>query len=239
MADGNHRAQVRTTDKTDGDFAISLPPEMLAARRRAVVDLPWAWLRQVHGADVVEVTAQNISEVCGREADALVTRAPGVALVIHTADCVPVTLVSSNGVLGVAHAGWRGLAAGVLDATVASMVALGADLDDTQVFIGPGIGVECYEFSDDLIDQLTDRLVAPTGPGGPLRGVTSSGSNGLDMGRATLAALSKATESLAVVSVPFVRSLWCTACDVDRYFSHRARAETGRMATVAWIEPAR
>ncbi len=242
LAGGSCRAQVRTTEKIDGDFAVALladelQAEELAARRRAVVELPWAWLRQVHGAEVVEVTAENVSEVCGREADALVTRDVGVALAIHTADCVPVTMVSTNGVLGVAHAGWRGLTAGVLDATVAAMGELGADFENMQVIIGPHIGVECYEFGPDLIDQLTQRLVSPTGLGGPLRGVTSSGSIGLDMGRATLAAFLAATASLPVTAMPYARSFCCTACEGDRFFSHRARTEAGRIATVAWLEP--
>lgn len=237
------RVRFRTTEKADGDFAVALSAPELAARRAAVVDLPWVWLRQVHGADVVTVTAANAGEVSGTEADALVTREPGVALAIHTADCVPVLLVSANGVLGVAHAGWQGIAVGVLQATLGAMVGLGASVDGMQVVLGPHIGPECYEFGLDLLAQLDEQLAAPTGLPGSVRGTTRGGAPALDLHRAVTAALGNALgappggaeDGVPTTAVP--RAPACTACEADRFFSHRARAEAGRMATVAWLEP--
>src|SRR5947209_17415238 len=89
-------------------------------RRRAVVDEPWTWLRQVHGAEVVRVN--RAGENAGRSADAAVTDSPRCAIAVLAADCPPVVL-AGDGVVAVAHAGWRGLLAGVLPATVLAMRA--------------------------------------------------------------------------------------------------------------------
>lgn len=214
-----------TTAKPDGDLRIDGDPEVLVTRRRAVVDLPWVWLRQVHGADVVVVDDGNRASACGTEADALVTATRGVALAVHTADCSPVVFSDVEGsIIGVAHAGWRGLHAGVIEATVAAMRALGAD----GIFgvLGPCIRSECYEFgAADL-----DALVAAYGPS--LRSETTAGTPALDM----IAGVEHAARGCGIDL--FVSSDGtCTSCDADRWFSHRARGETGRMATVVWIEP--
>ena len=137
----------RTTTRPDGDFAIDGEPVGLEARRRAVADHPWVWLRQVHGAEVVVVTADNVGEVTGLEADALVTAEPDLVLAVQTADCVPVVFSSDVGVIGVAHAGWRGLEAGVIERTVEAMRDLGAD--SPSAVIGPHIHGDCYEFGAD------------------------------------------------------------------------------------------
>ena len=117
-------ATVAFTGRAEGDMGhgggpvVAVRPDV-EARRRAVVDLPWTWLRQVHGAEVVRVAGPG--DAAGATADAAVTAAPGCALAVLTADCAPVALASAEGVIGVAHAGWRGVAAGVLEATVAEM----------------------------------------------------------------------------------------------------------------------
>lgn len=232
---------MRTTDKADGDFAIALPVDELASRRAAVVDLPWVWLRQVHGADVVEVTAGNASSVCGTEADALVTREPGLALAIHTADCVPVVLTSPEGVLGVAHAGWRGLVEGVLDATVDAMVDLGATGLRIDYATGPHIGPECYEFGEDELTLIEDELLpARWREQWPIRSTTRSGGVALDLDRTVQLAVGRAMHvhkgELDRASAAGWGSRICTACEAERFYSHRARGETGRMATVAWLE---
>src|SRR5438876_12396346 len=93
-------------------FVTTFAPDV-ATRRRVVVDLRWTWLRQVHGDRVVTVSSPGAG--AGSRADAAVTDQAGCALAVLTADCAPVALASPQGVLGVAHAGWRGLEAGVLE----------------------------------------------------------------------------------------------------------------------------
>src|SRR5262245_4731516 len=126
IGDGSVLAYATTTTKADGDFQIDGDPATLDAARRAVVDRPWVWLRQVHGDRVCVVDASTVGDVCGTEADALVTTDLDVVLAVHTADCVPVTLIDPAGVVAVAHAGWKGLEAGILQRTVDAMVGLGA-----------------------------------------------------------------------------------------------------------------
>ncbi len=164
----------RTTTRNEGDFAIGAEPEALGARRRQVADHPWVWLRQVHGAAVVTVTADNLDDVTGTQADALVTAQTGVVLAVQTADCVPVTLASAAGVVGVAHAGWRGLEAGVIERTAEAMRALGAE--SIHAHVGPFIGPECYEFGDSDLDRLSQ------GFGPEVRSTTRGGTPALDLG---------------------------------------------------------
>ncbi|HVN51848.1 MAG TPA: polyphenol oxidase family protein, partial [Acidimicrobiales bacterium] len=212
----------------EGDFSIDAEPTGLAARRRAVVDLPWVWLRQVHGADLVVVTSGNASDLRGTEADALVTAEPNLVLAVQTADCVPVELHGTNGVVGLAHAGWRSIEAGVIERTVEAMAALGSYPAVTT--IGPHIGPECYEFGATDLDRLAARF------GDGVRSTTSDGRASLDLVRMVRAALHRAGAG----AEPQTSDPWpanCTACHADRWFSHRARGETERMATVVWREP--
>ena len=121
-------------------------------RAAAAVGAPHALaLYQVHGADVVTATAPWPDD--GRpHADAVVTAVPGLALGIATADCAPVLFADPAGIVGAAHAGWRGAAAGVLEATIAAMRALGATA--ITAAIGPCIGSRSYEVGPDLRDAI-------------------------------------------------------------------------------------
>jgi YfiH family protein len=111
-------------------------------------------LYQVHGADVITVREPWPDGERPR-ADAMVTRIPGVALGIVTADCAPVLFADrAAGVVGAAHAGWRGAVAGVLEATVGAMVALGAKRGRIIAAIGPCIGARSYEVGSDLRDAV-------------------------------------------------------------------------------------
>lgn len=111
-------------------------------------------LTQVHGARVV--TATNAWEAGqGEKADAMVTDRPGLALGIVTADCAPVLFADSRGaIVGAAHAGWRGAVAGVLEATIAAMVALGASAHHITAAVGPCIAQRSYEVGPDLRDEV-------------------------------------------------------------------------------------
>ena len=157
----------------------------------------------------------------GREGDGLVSTAAGAALAVFTADCAPVALASPEGVIGVAHAGWRGLVAGIVERTVDSMRASGAG--DITGALGPCIHAECYEFSPADLDRVADVL------GDGVRAQTSAGAPALDMQAAVRAVLARAGVTLAHDADV------CTACAATDHFSHRARAESERQATVVWV----
>jgi polyphenol oxidase len=127
---------------------------------RAVGNGQLVGLMQVHGADVVEVT-EPWQPGAGPEADAMVTDRPGIALGIVTADCAPVLLAdTSAGVVGAAHAGWRGAVAGVIEATVAAMQRVGARRERITAAIGPCIQQNSYEVASDLRDALLHQSAA-------------------------------------------------------------------------------
>ncbi|MBI2703767.1 MAG: polyphenol oxidase family protein [Actinobacteria bacterium] len=210
-----------TTTRADGDLGVDVDRAALQRRRDAVTGLPWAWLRQVHGADVLTVRSDGLETRRGAVADALVTDQAGIALAVHTADCAPVVLYSPSGVIGVAHAGWRGLEAGIIENVVAAMESLGAA--DIAASIGPCIHHECYEFGPPELGRVAKKY------GPEVRRQTASGAPALDLPGAVRAALLGA-------GVRSGRSGPCTACRADDYFSHRARREDGRMATVVWRE---
>ncbi len=220
--------QVRATDRTDGDLRVDGEPALLHERRAAVADRPWVWLRQVHGAGVVVVEPDDDpSRSAGSPADAVVTVRTDVALAVHGADCGIVALWSAEGIVGAAHAGWKGLEAGVLDATAARMRQLGAG--SVRAVLGPCIGPECYEFGVEELDRLAGAL------GESVRGRTASGGPALDLRAAVRAAL-------AAAEVEVVRAdPRCTACargadGGPALFSHRARGDQARQALVVWLE---
>jgi hypothetical protein len=206
------------TDRRHGDLMVRVDAPVLAARRAAIVDRPWSWLRQVHGADVITVTAPG--EHAGTEADGAVTAMPGAVLAVQTADCAPV-LLTGPGVIGVAHAGWRGLAAGVLEATAQAMAALGGAPD--RAVLGPCIRARCYEFGGADLDAVALRY------GDAVRSTTGWGTPALDVA----AGIAEACHRLGIELDDLGT---CTACSPN-HWSHRARAEAGRQALVAWIEP--
>jgi YfiH family protein len=215
-------ARVRFTGRDEGDLGhggefVHRVRADVAARRRAVVDLPWTWIRQRHGSDVLRVREPGGG--CGTWADGAVTDRPGCALAVLAADCAPVALASPEGVIGVAHAGWAGTVAGIVQATVAAMRGLGAER--VSAVIGPCIRPECYEFGPaDL-----DRVAARYGPS--VRAETAAGRPALDLPAAVRSALAEA----GVDEVGDVGG--CTACG-GRHFSWRARREQERHAAVVW-----
>lgn len=217
-------AQVAFTGRAEGDmghtgaFVHEVRPDV-AARRRAVVDVPWTWIRQVHGAVVVQVRGPG--DRAGATADALVTDRPGCALAVLTADCAPVALSSPEGVIGVAHAGWRGLVAGVLGATVEQMRALGAT--GIEAAVGPCIRPGCYEFGAGDLEAVAASL------GDTVRAVTHGGDPALDVPAAVRSALGAAGVDPSKVTDVGI----CTACSPD-YWSWRARREQERQAAVIW-----
>jgi hypothetical protein len=158
---------------------------------------------QVHGARVV-VDAEQVEDADGQ----VITRR-GVAAIALVADCLPVALIAPEAV-AMLHAGWRGLAAGVLEEGVAAMRGLGAVR--IAAAIGPGIGPCCYQVGDEV------------------RAAFGTSGRTLD-----LKAIARARLEAAGVEETFDCEL-CTACDPERFFSHRRdRGVTGRQAGVAWL----
>ena len=171
----------------------------------------------MHGARVVVV--ERPGDHAGEEADAAVTATPGCVLAVQVADCAPVALVSDD-VVGVVHAGWRGVLAGVVPATVAAMRALGAV--EIRAVIGPCIHAECYEFGADDLERIAALL------GDEVRATTPSGTPALDVVAAVRASLDRAdVTDIDVVDV-------CTACSHE-HWSFRATADAQRQAVVAWM----
>lgn len=217
--------EVFFTGRDDGDFGPGAGPggagSPLQERQRTVVDRPWVTVRQVHGRRAV-VVEDGVTDLGDTEADALVTTSRDVALAVKTADCAPVAFASTGGVVAVAHAGWRGLTDGVLAETVEAMRGLGAT--EIEAAVGPCIGPECYEFDDADLDVVAARL------GDEVRATTGAGRPALDVRAAVRGAL----QALRVGLV--FESSSCTACDGSgpRWFSHRARGEAQRQATVVW-----
>lgn len=169
-------------------------------------------LMQVHGAAVVPVTAPWAPGE-GPRADAMVTDRAGIALGIVTADCAPVLFAdAAAGVIGAAHAGWRGAVAGVLEATVAAMAALGARAERIAAAIGPCIGQASYEVAADLHAAVGDERFFAAGRAGRWQ---------FDLAGYCVVRLRAAgVAAPAVVAAD-------TAAEADRFFSHRRRTLAG------------
>lgn len=193
------------------------------ARNRAILRacLPAepAWMKQVHGTAVIDASCA-VSET---EADAAVTRLSGPVCAVMTADCLPVLLSERTGrAAGVAHAGWRGLAGGVLENAVRAMGSPPADL---IAYIGPGIGPRRYEVGDDVRGVFVDDDAGAAGAFTPI----GSGKHLAD-----LYALARRRLARAGVAGVFGGG-FCTASE-ERFFSFRRDRATGRMASLIWIE---
>ena len=211
-------ARALWTGRQEGNLAPPpAGPPAEAPQRRALVGRRWTWAHQVHGADVV-VVDDPASGLVSKPGDALVSAHPAAALAVFTADCAPVALASPEGVVGAAHAGWRGLASGVLDNTASSMRELGATA--IVAALGPCIHPECYPFSREGLDALASRF------GDAVRSECPTG-EALDLPAAVRAALAAAGVELIYDAGV------CTACSRD-YFSHRARRDGARQAMVVW-----
>ncbi|MEM9172335.1 MAG: peptidoglycan editing factor PgeF [Pseudomonadota bacterium] len=207
-----------------GDHVGDAPAAVTENRARFATQLHGSrplWLTQVHGADVVEAADWK----AGVKADAIVVRTPGQAGVIMTADCVPVLFASLDGsVVAAAHAGWRGLAAGVLANTVSAM---GVAREAIAAWIGPAIGQAAFEVGDEVraafVEMNANSAVFFERNA---RGRWQADLVGLTMRALGAAGLTRITLAHR-----------CTASDARAFFSHRRSAPCGRMATAIWIRP--
>jgi len=199
---------------------------------RALGALGWrredvATCHQVHGARVGVVGLDDRGRVCP-ETDALVTADPGVGLMLRFADCVPVLFYDRRRrVVGLAHAGWRGVPAGVVPATVGRLVEVfGCRPEELWAGIGPSIGPCCYEVGAEVVQQVSAALNGRD----PVR--WENGRAHLDLWAAVQSQLAEA----GVGQVEVARM--CTACRTDEWFSHRAEGGmTGRFGVVLGLRP--
>jgi polyphenol oxidase len=169
---------------------------------------------QVHGRRVLRHTAAPEPRAPRAQADGHATNIPGVAALVLTADCLPVAL-SAPGAVAMLHAGWRGLAAGVLDEGVAALRELGAG-GPVCAAIGPGAGGCCYEVGDEVRAAFADVPEARRGANIDLKAVAAA--------------------RLRAAGVQGIHDAGlCTMCDA-RFYSHRRdRGTTGRQGGMAWL----
>jgi len=193
------------------------------ARLRALLPLDPAWLTQVHGNIVLDA-----AHVQGApEADASIAVGPGAVCVIQTADCLPVLFCDSQGrVVGAAHAGWRGLAAGVLENTVAAMRAAGAG--DILAWLGPAIGPACFEVGEEVRQAFVDGHAEASAAFVP--NLNAPGKHFADIYQ--LARLLLRRQGIAKIS----GGGFCTMTDAARFYSYRRDRTTGRMASLVWLQ---
>lgn len=216
--------RIRCTDRADGNFANRRSPtdppaavEALTARRHGIIDAPWTWLDQVHGADIVTVT--HPGQHAGQPADGAITDTFGAPLSVTTADCVPVVLIASHAI-AVVHAGWRGVHAGIIEAAGTQLRAGGGQ--PIATVLGPAISAEHYAFGAEDLASLRANY------GDTIAVTRADGSAGLDMSEMV-------AQACARVGWPRATPLACTSS--PQLFSHRLRRDPERLATVAWIEP--
>ena len=181
---------------------------------------PVVVMRQVHGADVAVVDEASAS--APPVADALVTTAPGVVLLVRVADCVPVLLSDATaGVVAAVHAGRPGLVAGVVPAALAAMADLGAA--DVRAWVGPRVCGACYEVPTAMRAEVS--AVVPEA-----WGETSWGTPSVDVGAGVLA-------QLAAGGVEVVDAARCTREDEDLFSYRRQGTASGRLGGLVWMRP--
>ncbi|MGK8202723.1 peptidoglycan editing factor PgeF [Burkholderia cenocepacia] len=196
-----------------------------------------AWLEQVHGAQIVradEVIAAAPAAAAPVRADASVTDRAGAVCVVMVADCLPVLLCDAQGrAVGAAHAGWRGLAAGIVEQTAARVATLaGGDAPELHAFLGPAIGPRAFEVGADVRDAFLDT--APQSEHDETRRafVALDGAPGKFLADLyALARLRLARAGVAHVS----GGTACTVAERERYYSYRRDRVTGRMAAAIWL----
>jgi len=221
-----------------GDHVGDVPETVAENRRRlgAAAGLPAepVWLAQVHGTTVADLDAARTGPV-GRAdrgapgpvgpADAAFTRRRGRVCAILAADCLPIVLAADSGdLVAAAHAGWRGLAGGVIEATVK---ALEVPPERLMAWLGPAIGPEHFEVGAEVREAFVEADLGSEAAFVP---------NARGRFMADLSALAR--RRLAALGVSRIHGGGhCTYAEQDRYFSHRRDGVTGRQATLIWLEP--
>jgi len=202
------------------------------ARLRAAIGLTPTWLAQVHGRRVL---CLPLAPGASNEADACITTAPGVVCAVQVADCLPVLFATLDGrAVGAAHAGWRGLAAGVLEATVAALrEASACEARSIEAWLGPCIGPRHFEVGPEVLAGFgVDPSAQPESPrfAAQRPGKWLADLPGLARDRLQALGLTRIAGGSA-----------CTVEEGSRFFSFRRdtreRGHAGRMAACIWIDP--
>lgn len=209
-----------------GDHVDDDPVAVAANRERLVQRLGLAvqpvWLRQVHGVHVIDAAAPGAQP----EADAAYSFVPGVACAVLTADCLPVLLCDRAGTrVAAAHAGWRGLAGGVIEAAVRELHAPGEEL---LAWLGPAIGPDAFEVGDDVRAAFVGRDEGADA-------AFKRSANGKWL--ADLYALARRRLAALGISAVYGGD-WCTYTDSSCFYSFRRDRVTGRMASLIWMDAA-
>ena len=203
-------------------------PEAVAANRSrlaAVLPSEPCWLEQVHGVDVVELSAPPAPGMPPPRADAAVTRVPGVVCAVLTADCLPILFCDAAGtVVGAAHAGWRGLCAGVIERTLAAM---GCPAGQLRAWLGPAIGARHFEVGDEVRAAF---LAADP------RAATAFVAHAPGKWLADLPELARQRLTALGVTAIFGGDE-CTFSDAERFYSYRRDGVCGRLAALIWLRP--
>lgn len=206
-----------------GDHVDDQPQSVAANRLHLTSQLKVqpAWLRQVHGVAVVEADPSRVAE-----ADASWTATPGVACTIMTADCLPALFCDRAGTrVAAAHAGWRGLAAGVLEIAADSLQVAP---DDIMVWLGPAIGQPSFEVGGEVFETFvaqhpqTAEAFIPS----------------VNAGRFMADIYALARLRLAAHGVTAVYGGGLDTFNDPRFYSYRRAARTGRFASLIWLEQA-
>lgn len=224
--------------------AVGDEPQAVACNRnrlRTALDgATPTFLRQVHGSRVIRLDEPNAE---APQADASLTTVPGVACVVQAADCLPVLLAAPGGRgVGAAHAGWRGLASGVLEATVLAVCdAAGCVPSAIEVWLGACIGPRRFEVGADVVTAFAGAGLSSESRAAcfrrvPVEGIDRSTPAAGDKWLADLPGLARLR--LAKAGVRRISGgIWCTVEDPSRFFSFRRDHVCGRMAAAIWIRP--
>lgn len=204
-------------------------PSAVAENRRRVredLELPAEplWLEQVHGNEVLDLDSmRSLSSAASPTADAAIARRPGKVCVMQVADCMPVLFAARDAsAVAAAHAGWRGLAAGVLEATVSR---LGVPAPGLMAWLGPAIGPRHFEVGEEVRAAFLQRDAAAA---------AAFSANARGRWQCDLAALAR--RQLALLGIDAVwGGSWCTYSDPARFFSYRRDGRCGRMAALIWL----
>ena len=212
-------------------------------RRRVAAELQLPaeplWLTQVHGSTVLDADAAARAALPGGtqpSADAALTRQPGRVLVVQVADCLPVLLATHDGsAVAVAHAGWRGLAAGVLEATV---TALGVGGEALHAWLGPAIGPAHFEVGEEVRAAFCASGRARGGArGGADGGEAAAAFVRNDRGRWQCDLRLLVRQRLLALGVGSIHGQpRCTYAEADAFYSFRRDRTTGRMAALIWLD---
>jgi YfiH family protein len=226
--------------------------EAVRENRRRVLDLAGvpsaAWMEQIHGVEIAD--AAGVIERAARaqcaspadaapvRADASVTDRPGAVCVVMVADCLPVLFCDAAGrAVGAAHAGWRGLAGGIVEKTAARVAALaGSSAASLHAHLGPAIGPRAFEVGEDVYGAFVADADAE---GGPARAATAAAfapAPALHKYLADIYALARLRLARAGLDPARVSGgTHCTVTEAARFYSYRRDRVTGRMAAMIWL----